>query len=127
MTPDVMTLAQWPDSLARTRDLYIRRKAAKGHTYYQVVEAVRTGKDVRQRVIVELGSTSNPDKALAEMKAELARYRELRGQYPAKYRQAEKGEKMLASQIAKWDARIAKLESRIEIIADVIKSGELES
>jgi hypothetical protein len=50
--------------------VFIRKKIVKGREYYQVVESVRQGDKVRQRLIVALGGTPDPVKALRQMKQE---------------------------------------------------------
>ena len=105
--------------------MFIRKKVVKGTAYYQIVETVRDRGRVRQNVRVALGTTANPREALAAMKRELKRFQKLRWQYPANFRPAEQGEVMLAAKIARWDAWIVRLESRIDTLAWIIWSGEL--
>lgn len=107
--------------------MYIRSKTVKGCQYFQIVRTVRDSGKVRQHVVVALGTTSDPGEALASMKTELRRIKKLRAEHPADFKPSKNGEVMLAAKIAKQDAWIAKLESRIEILAEIIKSGELES
>jgi hypothetical protein len=48
--------------------VYIRSKVARGKTYYQIVEGVRSGRQVRQRIVIALGPSPDPGAALGEIK-----------------------------------------------------------
>lgn len=55
--------------------MYIRSKVANGRTYYQIVDGIRRGSVVCQRVLVPLGTTPDPAVALEDMRRELAEIR----------------------------------------------------
>ena len=52
--------------------MYVRSKIVKGRTYYQIVEGVRFGSAVRQKVVMSLGTIADPAVALEDMKWRLA-------------------------------------------------------
>src|SRR5262249_20783067 len=91
---------------------------AKGQTYYQVVEGVRDGARVRQRIVVSLGRTPDPAAALKGMRRELARLRQDRSRLPAGY----PASRTQARWLERLDARIGEMEIKIETLARIIKS-----
>ncbi len=102
--------------------MYIRTKAARGHTYYQVVEGVRDGAHVYQRVVVALGTTPKPAIALANMKAALADLRRKRRQWPKDH----VSESMAINvKIKRLDARVGELQARVETLSKIIKNREI--
>jgi hypothetical protein len=54
-------------SLSGSLAVFIRSKVVKGHTYYQIVEGVRTGPKVRQRIVLALGTSPDPRATLEKM------------------------------------------------------------
>jgi hypothetical protein len=102
--------------------VYIRSKTAKGHTYYQIVEGVRDGERVRQRVVVALGSTPDPRAALKNIRRELARLERERGRWPRGYKPESRTR---ARRLERLDARIAELAARIETLAGLIKNKSI--
>ena len=81
--------------------MYVRAKVVNGKAYHQVVEGVRIGPRVRQRVVVALGDTPDPAVALANMKRELTALRGRSGS----------------------DRRRERLRSRIEELAHILDAG----
>jgi hypothetical protein len=101
----------------------IRMKVAKGDKYHQVVETRRVGDKVSQRVVVILGTTADPVKALAELKQELHSQRVKRSPFPEKNATESI---VLAKERKRLDVSIARLAPRVEILAALIKSGALK-
>jgi hypothetical protein len=102
--------------------MYIRKKLVREHTYYQVVEGVRDGAHVYQRVVVALGTTPKPTVALADMKAALAELRRKRREWP---RGHVSESRTINAQINRLDARIEELKARIETLSKIIKNREI--
>jgi len=100
--------------------VYIRCKIAKGKTYYQIVKGVRDGPRVRQRIVVSLGTSPDPATALDGMRRELKRLRRERKSW---LRGHEPVTKTLARRRERLDAWIGDLESKIETLAGIVKSG----
>jgi hypothetical protein len=100
--------------------VYIRSKTAKGQTYFQVVEGVRDGARVRQRIVVSLGRTPDPAAALKGMRGELARLRRERNEWPSGCRPDSK---TLAHRLERLDVWIGDLETSIGTLAEIIKKG----
>lgn len=101
--------------------MYVRQKTVKGHIYHQVVEGVRTGDKVRQRVVVALGTTADPIKALSTMRYRLDCLRRWNS-WPEG---VEPIFKTLARRLAQSKRQIDDLERRIEILAGVLANGSL--
>jgi hypothetical protein len=111
--------------------MFIRTKVAKGHTYYQIVECVRDGDKIRQRVVASLGpgvcgehgmEAPKPAHVLKEMSWQLRRVRRQRNKWPANYKADLKG---LAKRLKRWDREIERLQQRVDVLTAVIKSGKL--
>ena len=94
----------------RWRGVYVRSKIVKGTAYYQIVEGRREGGRVRQRVVLALGRTPDPEAALKGMKRTLAR---LRRDQP--YVSSPRRERL--------DASIAELETKCGMLHGFIKDG----
>jgi hypothetical protein len=97
--------------------MYIRSKVSKGHTYYQIVDGVRVGAKVVQRVLIPLGTTSDPKAALKNMRQELV---ELRREYTHQVIRSDR-------RIENYHRRIRKLEVRIRDLSHIVKHKLLES
>jgi hypothetical protein len=52
--------------------MFIRAKVVKGKTYHQVIDTVRVGSRIQQRVVVSLGTTPDPAAVLEATRRELA-------------------------------------------------------
>ena len=102
--------------------MFIRSKIAKGYTYYQIVEGVRDGERVRQRIVMSLGTTPDPAAALKNMRRELARLRRERNFWPIGYRPESQTR---ARRLERLDVRIAEMEARVETLARIIKSKSI--
>ncbi len=55
---------------------YVRRKQAKGQTFYQLVESYRDGGKVRQRVIMHLGQYPTAEDAITGLRERAVRLRD---------------------------------------------------
>ncbi len=102
--------------------MYVRSKVAKGHKYFQIVEGKRDGDQVRQTLVVALGTTDDPAKALTEMKVELARIRGERKRYPTDTTTLGKVKTVEAQRL---DRMAAAIESRVKILDSIIRNGAL--
>ena len=102
--------------------MYIRSKTAKGHTYYQIVEGVRDGERVRQRIVMSLGTTPDPAAALKNMKRELERLQRERNLWPRGYKPESRTQ---AHRLQRLDVRIAELAAKIETLAGLIKNKSI--
>jgi hypothetical protein len=102
--------------------VYIRSKVAKGHTYYQIVEGVRDGKRVRQRVVLALGRTPDPRVALEGWRRDVKALRLQRAFLAEMGWSSKRSSKTAARVITLLDARIAETESKAERLAGLIKS-----
>jgi hypothetical protein len=98
--------------------VFVRSKVAKGHKYYQIVEGVRDGAKVRQRVIVALGACPDPVKALKNKKLALKCHQKWR----ARFARFADTPKMIERRLARVDVWIAKLESEIAILENIVKN-----
>jgi hypothetical protein len=98
--------------------MYVRSKVVKGKTYYQIVEGVREGPRVRQRVVLALGTTQDPRRALEQWKRGLQRLRRERAQWAPWPGMS----KTTARRLERLDAKIADLESHIAKLTSLIKS-----
>src|SRR5262245_7637640 len=98
--------------------MYVRSKVVKGRTYYQIVEGVRDGSRVRQRVVLALGTTQDPRRALEQWKRGLQRLRRER----ALWAPWPGMSKTTARRIERLDARIGDLESQIAKLTGLIKA-----
>ncbi len=113
--------------------MYVRKRMAKGHEYYQVVEGYRdraTGK-VRQSVLVSLGKESDPKKSLSWKRSCLSQFRETAASYRRLMeRQGEHGIGLNKSQqelLRHCEAMSAKLESETKTLDWIIRKGLLGS
>jgi hypothetical protein len=106
--------------------VFIRSKVVKGHTYYQIVQGVRTGPRVRQRIVLALGQDPDPAVALRTMKRTLKRLQKRR-EWLRRYNQLPGGGLTIteARELKRLDARIGGLESRIETLAGLIETGKV--
>jgi len=75
---------------------------------------------VRQRVLVALGTTDDPIKALANLRAELEEARGRRRRSP------ERDSKTAKAAIGRLDGRIKSLATRVKELDRIIKSGSLD-
>jgi hypothetical protein len=109
--------------------LFIRSKVVKGNTYYQIVEGVRTGTKVRQRIVLALGTSPDPRGATRTWKRYLNRLRKWQKVYQHSVDGwIRSGCEPPASEVRRLEranARIGKLEARIETLASLIKSGKI--
>jgi hypothetical protein len=96
--------------------MFIRQKIVKGRKYYQVVESVRQGDKVRQHVIVALGGTPDPVKALRQMKHDLNFLR-----YVSVSRKPTSIESS-AERVAEHKQKV-RLQGRITKLANILKKG----
>jgi hypothetical protein len=117
--------------------MYARTKVAKGHTYYQIVEGVRDGDKVRQRVILALGrgvptihlgcdsitEDLDPPAMLGFMRRRLAGMRQRRRFAAECVGTSKTRERRLAG----LDRQIAALTRKVEILAGIIKNGLLST
>jgi hypothetical protein len=101
--------------------VYIRTKIARGKTYYQIVEGVREGKRVRQRVVLALGRTADPKAVLGQWQRQIVSLRKRR---PSCGSTAGLS-KMLQRRIGRMDADIADLEAKIGTLDRLIKSKKV--
>jgi hypothetical protein len=99
--------------------VFIRSKIAKGHTYYQIVEGVRTGDRVRQRIVLALGPTPEPRVALKQWRRELDRLQRERSPWPVGYRPESR---TLARRLERLDARIARMQANVFKLDALIRS-----
>lgn len=106
---------------AEWRTMYIRSKTAKGHTYYQIVEGVRTGDRVRQRIVLALGPSPDPREALKLWRRELGRLQRERGRWTP----WDGMPKATAKRIERLEARIEVLAGRIETLAGLTKNKSI--
>lgn len=102
--------------------MYVRSKVVKGTTYYQIVEGVRDGDRVRQRIVMALGTTPDPAEAMARMRRELARLRRERNRWPATYTTGLPGSRTVDRRLERLDVRIGEMESRVETLAMILKN-----
>jgi hypothetical protein len=115
--------------------MYVRTKTVKGHTYYQIVEGVRDGEKVRQRVVLALGRGVPilGDDDIAEgvdlpAMLGLARRRlaGMRGQ--CRFVAERVGtSKARERRLARLDREIAALTRKVEILAGIIEKGLLSA
>jgi hypothetical protein len=105
--------------------VYIRSKAAKRHIYYQIVEAVRDGERVRQRVVLALGRTPDPRVALEGWRRDVKALRLQRAFLAEMEWSSKRSSKTAGRLIAHLDARIAETESKVERLAGLIKSKSI--
>jgi hypothetical protein len=103
--------------------MYVRRRVVKGNVYFQIVEGVREGPRVRQRIVLSLGREANPPVVLKKWRRfliELQGYRD---------RVARSGsfhsDRSKAHALERIGARIAKLESRIARLAELILARKI--
>jgi hypothetical protein len=112
---------QWSGCCAnenRMRRVYIRSKVARGKTYYQIVEGVRSGPEVRQWIVIALGQTPDPAVALGNMKHDLSLLRTQR-----KHQRGVASRSItLARKLERLDVRIRELESKIETLSKILRS-----
>jgi hypothetical protein len=101
--------------------MYVRPKIARGKTYYQIVEGVRTGDRVRQRIVLALGPTPDPRIALEQWRRELARL----GRERRRWTRWDGMPKTMARLIDRLDAQIAGMASKVEMLAGLIKSRSI--
>ena len=99
--------------------MYVRKKTAKGNTYYQIVQGVRDGERVRQRIVMALGSTPDPRVGLKNMKRELAGLRRERKRLRPT---VIEGSKMLTRRAERLDIRIGDLQDKINTLTGIIKN-----
>jgi hypothetical protein len=113
--------------------VYVRSKIAKGETYYQIVEGVREGPRVRQRVVIALGRTSNPHVALEEWRQRLKslQWRQnvqmalARGERVIVIGEPCAAKKDPVRVIERRDAVIAELKSKIKQLSALLKSKKI--
>ena len=115
---------------AGIRCMYIGSKVSKGHTYYQIVEGVRVGTKVVQRVLIPASArtTSDPNAALKNMRRELV---ELRREFTRQVIRSDRRIENYHRRIKKLDVRIRDLVAYRQAQASAISStamhGEREA
>jgi hypothetical protein len=97
--------------------MYVRSLVVKGHTYYRIVEGVRDGPKVRQRIVLSLGTTQDPRAALKQWKRSLDQLQRER----ARWASGAETSKTTARRIERLDARISDLKTRIFELTSLIK------
>ena len=97
--------------------MFVRRLIVKGHLYYQVVETIKRGDEVRQRLVEALGREPDPAKALRRMKVAFASIPNVFS-YPAGRPNCE----VRAARIA-HEKRKARLQERIATLGEILKKG----
>jgi hypothetical protein len=97
--------------------MYVRSKIVKGRTYFQIVEGRRDGERVRQRVVLYLGQTADPRKALAEWKRRLNWLQSERDRLELP---AELG--LINPQLERVDAEIGRLKTKFKELGALIKA-----
>jgi hypothetical protein len=97
--------------------MYVRSVVAKGHTYYRIVEGVREGPKVRQRIVLSLGRESDPRRALKQWKRSLDQLQRERARWPSETETS----KTTARRIERLDAQISDLKTRIFELTSLIK------
>jgi hypothetical protein len=109
--------------------VFIRSKVVKGNTYYQIVEGVRTGPKVRQRIVLALGTSPDPRVAIRGWRRRLNRLRKWQVVFQNSANACVRGGcEPPAAEVRKLkdlDARIGDLESRIATLRGLIKSGKI--
>jgi hypothetical protein len=110
----------------------VRSQVVKGRRYFKIVEGVRTGTQVRQRLVLSLGRESDPQVVLREWKrllSELKQQRKMDEVEARRERQQHSGKwyrrRPKARKLGRTDDRIARLKSRIEILAGLINAGKI--
>ena len=110
--------------------MYVRSKVSKGRTYYQVVQGERIGSQVKQRVVVSLGTIKDPASALVAMRRHLA---ELEGEM-ALVRKHDPGDtsptrscRLLNLSLERLGCRISTLSDRIKKLEAVLDGNLIES
>jgi hypothetical protein len=117
--------------------MFVRRRMVRGIAYYQIVEGIRTGTRVHQRLVLALGREPDPRVALQEWQRLLAELEERREtekdeadeerdrmgwwQQPLEYRTVCPA----ARKLVRTEARIAKLEPRVAMLAMLIKDRKV--
>jgi hypothetical protein len=96
--------------------VYVRKKTARGRDYYQIVQGMRDGPRVRQRVIVALGTEPDPAAALEAMRRELAALE-------AAHKRGHRG----CPRSIRRAGRIRRLESRIRRLGRILEEKTLET
>jgi hypothetical protein len=109
--------------------MFVRGKVVKGRTYYLIVEGVREGPRVRQRIVLSLGREPNPRVVLRRWKRRLGRLREQqesdRFEAGLEAHSLCRRGKPKARKLEKTNSRIAKLEPRVEMLAGLIKARKI--
>ena len=118
---------QWSGCCAnenRMRRVYIRSKVARGKTYYQIVEGVRSGPEVRQRIVMAAGADSRPGRCSWKyMKHDLSLLRTQR-----KHQRGVASRSItLARKLERLDVRIRELESKIETLSKILRSRPIST
>jgi hypothetical protein len=102
----------------RAARVYIRSKLARGKVYYQIVQGVRSGPRVRQRIVMALGPTPDPAIALEIMKHDLKSLRKkLKHQ-----RGVPPHAKTLVREQERLNIRIGKLKTNIKTLSLILKN-----
>jgi hypothetical protein len=96
--------------------MYVRKKVAKGHTYYQIVLAWRSGKAVRQQVLCSLGRDDDPAAVLKHRSHLLAQHERDRAELDRLHPAAEPVPGPVAKRRARLRASIGKLRHDVAIL-----------
>ena len=112
--------------------MYVRSQVVKGRRYFQIVEGVRTGTLVRQRFVLSLGREADPRVVLREWKSLLGELKQQRKTDEAEARRESQRlsgkwyrRRPKARKLGRTDDRIARLKSRIEMLAGLIKDRRI--
>jgi hypothetical protein len=108
--------------------MFVRKKIVQGREYYQIVEGVRTGPKVRQRIVLALGTSPDPRVAMRGWRHRLNRLRKwqvvFQGLVDAWIRGGTEPPASEVRRLERANARIRLLEGRIEMLTGLIKSGK---
>lgn len=106
--------------------MYIRKKVAKGHTYWQIVEGRREGGKVRQHVLCSLGTERDPGAVLKWKKHQLAqRRRDLKQWAPILSRIYRDDADRSAKNVARLQTRIDALARDVAAIGRFLEEGKM--
>jgi hypothetical protein len=96
--------------------MYVRSKITKGRTYYQIVAGVRDGERVRQQIVLTLGRTADPRKALEEWKGRLKSLQTERDRWtPGVSKTTDRRIERLNDRIGKLKVKVEELDALIKV------------
>ena len=96
--------------------MYVRSMVVKGRTYYQIVEGVRDGAKVRQRVVLALGRSPDPRRALKQWERRLKSLQKQRALWTPGV------SKTTDRRIERLDAQIGELKTKVFKLGALINS-----